>query len=83
MNSRLHCVYVLQSKPSPERHYVGLTTDLAERMARHNAGQVPHTSKHLPWLIETAVAFGSRVKALAFEKHLKTHSGRAFASKHF
>jgi hypothetical protein len=31
--------------------------------------------------IETAIAFRSQKKAAAFEKYLKRHSGRAFASK--
>ena len=38
-------------------------------------------SKYRPWRIETAISFRSRDKALAFERHLKTHSGRAFATK--
>jgi putative endonuclease len=49
----------------------------------HNSGQVPHTAKYRPWKIEAAIAFQSRKKAAAFEKYLKSHSGRAFASNHF
>jgi len=44
---------------------------------------VPHTSKFLPWRIETAIAFRDKTKAAAFEKYLKSQSGRAFAGKHF
>jgi len=36
----------------------------------------------LSWQIEAAIAFRSREKGAAFEKYLKSHSGRAFASKH-
>ena len=36
----------------PERHYIGFTTDLKQRLAKHNSGQVPHTSKHTPWKIK-------------------------------
>jgi hypothetical protein len=36
-----------------------------------------------PIKIEAAIAFQSRKKAAAFEKYLKSHAGRAFASKHF
>jgi hypothetical protein len=32
---------------------------------------------------ETAVAFSDKERAVAFEQYLKTHSGRAFAKKHF
>jgi predicted GIY-YIG superfamily endonuclease len=76
-------VYLLVSKAGESRHYVGLTEDLRERLRRHNAGEVPHTSKYRPWKISVAVAFTSREKAAAFEKYLKSHSGRAFAKKHF
>ena len=78
-----HYVYILSSEAEPFRRYTGLTEDLESRLKAHNSGQVPHTSKNRPWEIETAVAFKCRKKAIAFEKYLKTHSGRAFASKHF
>ena len=83
MSDGFHYVYMLRSLSVPERYYVGIARDLPGRLARHNSAQVPHTSKYAPWRIETAVAFTERAKALAFEKYLKTHSGRAFAEKHF
>jgi predicted GIY-YIG superfamily endonuclease len=78
-----HYVYILVSESDITRHYTGLTSNLTTRIAAHNGGQVPHTAMHRPWRIETAVAFVSRRKAAAFEKYLKSHSGRAFASRHF
>ncbi len=76
-------VYVLRSKKETSHRYTGLTDDLDARLKSHNQGNNPHTSKYRPWQIETAIAFRSREKAAAFEKYLKSHSGRAFASKHF
>jgi len=76
-------VYILQAINYPENHYTGYTTDLKERIVKHNNGEVPHTSKYKPWKIETAIAFSEKDKALSFEKYLKSHSGRAFAKKHF
>jgi len=76
-------VYILQSEQDQSRHYTGLTQDLDKRLKAHNNGNVPHSRKYRPWYIETAVAFRSHEKALAFEKYLKTHSGRAFSSRHF
>lgn len=78
-----HYVYILVSKVDPDRHYTGLTDNLAERLKRHNSGQCRYTSKHRPWRIDTAISFRSREKAAAFETYLKSHSGRAFASRHF
>ncbi len=83
MAGKFYYVYMLQSMTNPDRFYVGMTEDLEERIKEHNAGAVPHTSKDRPWRVETAVAFRSRIKAVAFEKYLKSHSGRAFAQKHF
>jgi len=31
-----HYVYILQSKPDPDRYYVGLTDDLKARLCKHN-----------------------------------------------
>jgi len=81
--TKFHYVYLLTSLSNPDRHYTGLTQDLNSRLKKHNAGQVSHTSKYRPWQIETAISFRSREKAAAFETYLKSHSGRAFASKHF
>ena len=74
-------VYILESLADPERHYVGVADDLKARLARHNSGQVAHTSKHVPWRVKTYVAFSDEKQALAFEKYLKSASGRAFARK--
>ena len=81
LNSTFHYVYMLQSITQPDRFYVGLTENLEVRLKAHNAGKVPHTSKFPPWRIETAIAFSDKTKAVAFEKYLKTQSGRAFAKK--
>jgi putative endonuclease len=62
-------------------HYIGVTDDLRKRLEKHNAGEVPHTSKFKPWRIKTYIAFSEPEKALAFEKYLKSASGRAFAKK--
>ncbi len=74
-------VYILNSESHGQRFYVGLTADLRDRLRRHNAGELPHTAKFRPWRIKTAVAFTDRGRAAAFERYLKTASGRAFAKK--
>ena len=74
-------VYILQSQASLERFYIGLTDNLYDRLRRHNAGELIHTSKFRPWRIKTAIAFTDRERAAAFERYLKSSSGRAFAKK--
>ncbi len=74
-------VYILKSQSEGEHFYVGMTADLNERLKRHNDGLVPHTSKYCPWEIKTYIVFNDEAQATAFEKYLKTASGRAFAKK--
>jgi putative endonuclease len=78
-----HYVYLLKSEIDPRRHYVGMTDDLHQRLALHNAGKVSHTSKFKPWSIDTAIAFSDKAKATAFERYLKSGSGREFSRRHF
>jgi predicted GIY-YIG superfamily endonuclease len=77
-----HYVYLLQSERFPDRHYVGLTTNLQSRLAKHNAGGNPHTAPFRPWVVQTATAFTDQSRAAAFERYLKSGSGRAFAIRH-
>jgi putative endonuclease len=74
-------VYILQSIEIPDRFYVGVTGDLPSRLKKHNAGEVSYTSKYTPWSIKTYIAFSDENHAFAFEKYLKSPSGRAFAKK--
>ena len=74
-------VYLLASETFEDRRYVGITSDLKQRLAEHNAGKSSHTSKYLPWKLVTYVAFSDDQKADAFERYLKSGSGHAFARK--
>jgi predicted GIY-YIG superfamily endonuclease len=78
-----HYAYILVSEPDATRRYTGRTENLNKRLRAHNSGQITSTAESRPWRIETAIAFRSPQKAARFERYLKTHSGRAFASKHF
>jgi predicted GIY-YIG superfamily endonuclease len=75
-------VYILQSLQEPGRFYTGITDDLDNRLSKHNSGSVTHTAKNRPWSIKTYVAFTDEARASAFEKYLKSGSGRAFAKMH-
>jgi len=79
--SAMFYVYILQSFRDDDRHNVGAASDLRDRLSRHNRGDVKHTSKYLPWRLKIYVAFTDRERAFAFERYLKTSSGRAFAKK--
>jgi putative endonuclease len=74
-------VYILRSINFPDQEYTGATADLKQRFADHNDGKSPHTAKFKPWKLVWYCAFPDKYCALAFEKYLESHSGRAFAQK--
>jgi putative endonuclease len=75
-------VYVLRSLSEPTKTYVGFTTRLDERLAEHNDGSQIYSHRYAPWERVTYTAFSDRETALAFEKYLKSPSGKAFIQKH-
>jgi len=76
-------VYIIVSQADEKTHYTGFTRNLQARLLKHNQGGCADPSRYRPWRIETAVTFRSEKKARAFEKYLKTGSGREFARRHF
>ncbi len=79
----MYYVYMLKSIDFEDRYYTGFTEDIEKRLDCHNSGSVFHTSKYRPWKMLSYVAFDDKQKAYDFERYLKSHSGRAFAAKHF
>ena len=77
----MYYVYILRSVAHPKQTYVGFTADLRKRVSKHNEGGCPHTAKYTPWSVAFYCAFPDKYRALAFEKYLKSHSGKAFAAK--
>jgi predicted GIY-YIG superfamily endonuclease len=75
-------VYVLRSDSDPERHYVGLTSDVDSRLEWHNHGPCGHTVEHRPWSLAAVIEFPTEQQAARFEQYLKNGSGRAFAKRH-
>ena len=75
--------YIIRSINHPDQRYICSISDLKSRLAKHNAGEVPHTSKFKPWKVEAYFAFETKEKAAAFEDYLKSGSGREFAKRHF
>ena len=52
-----YTVYILRSETG-EHFYTGFTEDFPSRLAHHNSGGNPHTSKYRPWKLKTAFAIG-------------------------
>ncbi|MDR3525656.1 MAG: GIY-YIG nuclease family protein [Rhizomicrobium sp.] len=65
-------VYVLGSEQSGVwRSYVGWTTDLEQRLARHNAGTGAKSTRGRVWALVYAERFKTRSEAMSREWHLK------------
>jgi len=75
-------VYVMKNDDIPPRYYTGLASDVGARLASHNAGQCPHSSKHRPWHLDLVIKFADQARAVRFERYLKSGSGCAFAKRH-
>jgi putative endonuclease len=76
-------VYVLRSEMDPSCHYVGLASDIDERLRWHNTGPSGQTVRHTPWKLLVSVEFADEPTAFRFERYLKSGSGRAFTKRHF
>jgi len=76
----MHYVYILECRD--RRFYIGCTSDLKDRIARHSKAQIPATKNRLPVKLFAYFAFKDKYTAYNFEKYLKSGSGRAFLKKH-
>ena len=79
----MYYVYIIRSVNNPDQIYVGYTENLDVRISQHNNGTASiHTKKYMPWEIVTYTAISDKLKAHAFEKYLKSGSGRVFRDRH-
>jgi predicted GIY-YIG superfamily endonuclease len=76
-------VYVLKTADPRPHFYIGLSSDVPTRLADHNAGRCRHTLRYRPWQLHVIIELSDEQRAVAFERYLKSGSGRAFAKRHF
>jgi predicted GIY-YIG superfamily endonuclease len=74
-------VYILQC--NDQKYYVGCTSDLRDRVHRHNLGHVQYTKPRRPVKLVSYTAFNNKYKAFGFEFYLKSGSGRSFMKRRF
>jgi putative endonuclease len=68
-------VYVLRSQ-STQRFYTGQTSDIPDRILKHEMGLSPSTKGRGPWELVHQEAFDTRSQAVRRERELKTGKGR-------
>jgi predicted GIY-YIG superfamily endonuclease len=79
----MHYVYLIESVHDRSRHYVGQTGDLKARICEHNSGKSVHTERGRPWHLVCYSGYADERKAIAFERYLKSGSGKTFLRRHF
>jgi len=75
-----HYVYVLRSLHD-RQFYVGLTSDVAQRLQAHNAGLVASTKLRLPFELVYWEGCLNRSDAAQREKYLKTAWGKRYLKR--
>jgi len=77
----MHYVYILRSKVDGSK-YIGVTTDLKQRLQQHNWKETKSNKSKAPFIIIWYCCFNNKERAYDFEKYLKSSSGYAFTNKH-
>ena len=77
----MYYVYLFKSIKNSAKTYIGYTTNLKERIKKHNEGGSTYTKDDRPWKLVSFHGFDEEIKAIAFEKYIKTGSGYAFAKR--
>jgi putative endonuclease len=80
LENQKYFVYIIRL--SNGSTYVGCTSDLDDRLERHQRGYVDSTKHFLPVELIFYCIFFDKYKAYTFEKYLKSGSGRAFTIRH-
>ena len=60
-----------------------MTTNLAQRLAEHNAGKTKSNKAFIPWEIFYTENFNTAVESRKREKYFKSASGREFLKNKF
>lgn len=69
----MHYVYIIKSQHTPDLFYVDYTLDVQSRLQVHNSGGSVHTAQHKPWELIWHCEFKDKMRAIEFEKYLKSH----------
>ena len=68
-----HYVYILKTVQGYKKTYVGYTTNILDRLEKHNASKGAKCTKGYKWKIIYKKKFLSKSKALSFEYSLKNN----------
>jgi len=70
-------VYILQSERDGS-YYIGHTSNLEDRLKRHNEGRSVYTRAKVPWKLVHQEGFDSRSDAMKREREIKAKKVRDY-----
>jgi len=70
-------VYILYSVVA-DRYYIGQTSNLEQRLERHNKGENRYTKFGIPWKLVYKEGFQTKAEAMEREKKLKSAKNREY-----
>ena len=73
-------VYLLKSLKD-NTYYVGMTTDLDQRLKDHNRGKTKYTKGHIPYELIYHEDFRDFSSARKREKYFKSNAGKKYLKK--
>lgn len=68
--------YILQSQRTG-RYYIGSTSDVSNRVKRHNAGHVRSTKSGIPYILVHCEQYPTLQEAYRRERQIKRYKGGA------
>ena len=71
----MYYMYILKSENN-KQYYVGHTSNIEDRVIRHNTGRVTATRQNIPWSIFHMEEFADRASALKREYQIKSWKSR-------
>ena len=75
--NQMFYVYLLQSQKD-QSFYIGYTSDLQQRLFKHNTAKSGYTSTKQPWEIVYSETFDLKSDAIKRERFLKRQKNTAF-----
>jgi predicted GIY-YIG superfamily endonuclease len=76
----MYTVYIIRSQRK-DWVYIGMTSNLEQRLEQHNRGYNPSTKFYRPYLLLHTETFNTSFEARVREKYLKTASGKRWIKK--
>ena len=76
----MYIVYILYS-PTVDRYYIGMTSNLVDRVRRHNSKSNGFTNRANDWIIKYSEAFQEKELAQQREKEIKNWKSRKLIEK--